>query len=153
MGIGRMIERAGEAAGLPFPVHGIRPDTHWRPGEWIHAGSSTSWGMPRSRIPYATRLCRRNHSRTSGAEFSAPVTLCRRRPGLFGGTPGALHTGGRLRSSGRGVTATSPAGQGCWPTADIRPRACGDQARPFYQLHTASAVVRLINRFGHLTKR
>jgi hypothetical protein len=28
MGIGRMIERAGEAAGLPFPVH-VRADGHW----------------------------------------------------------------------------------------------------------------------------
>jgi integrase len=75
MGIGRMIERAGEAARLPFPVHvhiyGIRRDTHWRPGEWTHGGSSTSWGMPRSRIQSATSRCRRSHSR-SGADFSAP---------------------------------------------------------------------------------
>ena len=37
MGIARKIERAGEAAGLPFPVHvhmlrATPPDTHWRPG-------------------------------------------------------------------------------------------------------------------------
>jgi integrase len=51
MGIGRMIERAGEAAKLPFPVHvhmccATRRDTHWRPWEWMHGASSTTLGMP-----------------------------------------------------------------------------------------------------------
>jgi hypothetical protein len=31
--------------------------------------------MPRSPIPYVTRPCRRSHSRTSGAEFKASVTV------------------------------------------------------------------------------
>src|SRR6516225_6567814 len=62
MGIGRMVERAGEAAGLPFAVR----DTHWRPEEWTHDGSSTSWATPRSRIPCATRRCRRRPSKISG---------------------------------------------------------------------------------------
>jgi len=81
MGIGRMIERAGEAAGLPFPVHGaIRPDTHWRPGEWTHGGSSTSSGMPRSRIPCAIRPCRRSRSRIFGADCDAGPLQVRRKP-------------------------------------------------------------------------
>jgi integrase len=82
MGIGRMMERAGEAAGLPFPVHvtccGIRRDTHWRPGEWTHGGSSTSWGMLPSRIQCATRPCRLSRLRTSGADFSALPPVCGR---------------------------------------------------------------------------
>ena len=71
MGIARMIERAGEAAESPFPVHVHIPDTHWRPGEWTQGGSSTSWGMPRSPIPCATRPCRRSRSKISGADFHA----------------------------------------------------------------------------------
>jgi Phage integrase family len=54
---------------------GIRPDTHWRPGDWTHGGSSTSWGMPRSRIPCVTPRCRQSRSRTSGADSNAPVAL------------------------------------------------------------------------------
>jgi integrase len=46
MGIGRMIERAGEAGGLPFPVHvtcsATRLDTLWRPVKWIQGASSTT---------------------------------------------------------------------------------------------------------------
>jgi integrase len=56
MGIGRMVERAGEAAKLRFPVHvhisGTRRATHWRPREWIRGDSSTFWGMPRSPIRF-----------------------------------------------------------------------------------------------------
>ena len=60
MGIGRMIERAGETAKLPFPVHvhtccATRPATHWRPGEWTPGGSNISSATPRSPIPSATR--------------------------------------------------------------------------------------------------
>jgi hypothetical protein len=32
---------------------GIRPDMHWRPGEWIHGGSSTSEAWP---TPCATAM-------------------------------------------------------------------------------------------------
>ena len=46
---------------------GIRPDMHWRPGEWTHAGSNTSSVTPRSRIRFATPRCRLSPSRTSGA--------------------------------------------------------------------------------------
>jgi integrase len=60
MGVGRMVERAGEAAGLPY----------WRPGEWTHAGSSTSSDMPRSPIPSGIRRCRQSRLRTSGADFN-----------------------------------------------------------------------------------
>ena len=45
---------------------GIRPDMHWRPGEWTHGGSSTSWDMPRLPTPCATPPCRRSRSRTYG---------------------------------------------------------------------------------------
>ena len=49
MGIGRMIERAGEAAGLPFPVHVhmLRHSTgyRWRLGEWTQGDFSISWAM------------------------------------------------------------------------------------------------------------
>ena len=75
MGIGRMIERAGEAAGCRsrcmFTCCGIRPDTRWRGAGWIRAGFSITSGMPRSRIPCATPRCRRSRSRLSGADFNA----------------------------------------------------------------------------------
>jgi integrase len=58
MGIGRMVERAGEAARLPFrcmsTCYAIPRDTHWRAEEWTRGGSSTSWGMPRSPIQCVT---------------------------------------------------------------------------------------------------
>jgi Phage integrase family len=71
MGIGRMI-RAGRGKPLDCRSRsmstccGIRLDTHWRPGEWTHGGSSTSSAMPRSPTPCATPPCRRSRSRTSG---------------------------------------------------------------------------------------
>jgi site-specific recombinase XerD len=70
MGIGRMIERAGEAAGLPFPVHVhmLRHSTGY---------ALASRGMDTRRLQHflghasitntvATLQCRRSRSRTSG---------------------------------------------------------------------------------------
>ena len=71
MGIARMIERAGEVAKLPFPVHvhmsDIRPATPWPTEAWTRAGSSTSWVMPALRTRYAIPRCRLSRSKTSGA--------------------------------------------------------------------------------------
>jgi site-specific recombinase XerD len=70
MGIARMIERAGEAAGLPFPVH-----VHmlWHSTGYALAARgmdtdafSTTWAMPASPTGCATRPCRRCRSRTFG---------------------------------------------------------------------------------------
>ncbi len=77
MGIGRMIERAGEAAGLPFPVHvhmcsDTRPDTHWRDAEWTPGGFSITSGMPRSPTRCVILRCRRSRSRTYGVNRPAP---------------------------------------------------------------------------------
>jgi integrase len=78
MGIGRMIERAGEAAGLPFPVHVhmLRHSTGYALAArgMDSGGFSASWGMPPSRIPSVTLRCRRSRSRTSGAD-STPSRL------------------------------------------------------------------------------
>jgi integrase len=72
IGVARMIERAGEAAGLPFPVHVhmLRHSTGYAlPAEqWIHGASSTSSGMPRSQIRCAIRPCLQSRSRISGAD-------------------------------------------------------------------------------------
>jgi hypothetical protein len=77
MGIGRMIERAGEAAGLPFPVHvHIQPDTHWRAAEWIPDASNISLGTPPSPTPCVTRQCRRSLSKISCADLN-PQGTCR----------------------------------------------------------------------------
>jgi len=59
MGIGRMIERAGEAAKLPFAVHVhmIRHSTGYAlaaKGTTL-GGCNTSWATPASRTPSATR--------------------------------------------------------------------------------------------------
>ena len=47
MGIARMIERAGKAARLPFPVHVHMLDTapamYWQARAWTREGFSTSW--------------------------------------------------------------------------------------------------------------
>src|SRR5262249_11004835 len=53
----------------------IRRDTHWRPEEWTHDGSSTSWATPRSRIPCAPRRCRPSRSRISGADSPVRARL------------------------------------------------------------------------------
>ena len=76
MGIARMIERAGEAAKLPFPVHvhmlRHSTGTHWRHAEWIPDGSSIISAMPASRIRCAIRRCRPEPSRICGARRRGP---------------------------------------------------------------------------------
>jgi site-specific recombinase XerC len=72
MGIGRTIERAGGAAGLPFPVHVhmLRHSTGYAltARGMTHDGSSTSSDIPRLRIPCDTQRCRRSRSRIFGAD-------------------------------------------------------------------------------------
>jgi hypothetical protein len=77
MGIGRMIERAGEGAALPFPVHasmrtcsGIRLDTRWQPRAWTLGDCNTFWAMPASQTQSATPQCHRSPSRTFGGELT-----------------------------------------------------------------------------------
>ena len=76
MGIARMIERAGEAAKLPFPVHvrcGIRPGTPWPTEGWTLADCSISWVTLALRTRYAIPRCRLSRSKTSGARRPAIV--------------------------------------------------------------------------------
>src|SRR6476659_7488470 len=71
MGIGRMIERAGETAGLPFPVH-----VHMLRHSTGYALAARGMDTRRlqhflghaSRIPCAIRPCRRSRSRIFGAD-------------------------------------------------------------------------------------
>jgi type 1 fimbriae regulatory protein FimB len=91
MGIARMIERAGEAAGLSFPVHvpqccATRQDTHWRPAGWIPGAFSTTSAMPQSPIRCDIRPCRRSRSKIFGASPNrdpdiSPSSLQRSSPG------------------------------------------------------------------------
>ena len=71
MGIGRMIERAGEAAGLPFPVHVhmLRHSTGYAlAARGMDTGAfSTTSATPASPTRCGTQLCRRSRSRISGA--------------------------------------------------------------------------------------
>jgi site-specific recombinase XerD len=60
MGVGRMIERAGEAAGLPFPVHVhmLRHSTRYALAarEWTPGAFNTFSAMPASPTRCVTRL-------------------------------------------------------------------------------------------------
>jgi hypothetical protein len=71
MGIARMIERAGEAAKLAFPVHVhmLRHSTGHALANrgWIRDGCNTSWAMLRLRTRCVTPPCHRSRSRTVGA--------------------------------------------------------------------------------------
>ena len=69
----KLLHRQQQSNGIKAGLSATRPDTLWRPGEWTHGGSSTSSGMPRSRIPCAIRPCRRSHSRISGGEGNPAV--------------------------------------------------------------------------------
>lgn len=78
MGIARMIERAGEAAELPFPihVHMLRHSTGYALAarEWTRGGSSTISAMPPSRTRCAIRPCHRSRSRISGNKHPAAIS-------------------------------------------------------------------------------
>ena len=82
MGIGRMIERAGEAAGLPFPVHvhmlRHSTGTPWRPAEWIPGASSIFWGTLASPTRCDIPPCHPSRSRISGAREGPVHTRCPR---------------------------------------------------------------------------
>ena len=77
MGIARKIEHAGEAAGLPFPihVHTLRHSTGYALAAkgMDNAGCNTSWAMP-APIRFVTPQCRRNRSRTCGAKACGAAT-------------------------------------------------------------------------------
>jgi site-specific recombinase XerD len=82
MGIGRMIERAGEAARLPFPVH-VHMVRHSTGYALAGRGMDTRrlqhfLGHASITIQCATPRCRRSRSRTSGADFSASPPVCGR---------------------------------------------------------------------------
>ena len=59
MGIGRMIERAGEAAGLPFPIH-----VHML-RQWRALGLSSPRGMQQRSAPWPNRFARYRHGACS----------------------------------------------------------------------------------------
>ena len=74
MGIGRMIERAGEAAGLPFPVH-VHMLRHSTGYALAGRGMDTRrlqhyLGHASITNPSATPRCRRSLSRISGADLT-----------------------------------------------------------------------------------
>jgi hypothetical protein len=76
MGIGRMIERAGEAAKLPFPVH-VHMLRHSTGYALANKGMDTRrlqhfLAMPRSPTRCAIRRCRRSPSRTFGDNLEGP---------------------------------------------------------------------------------
>ena len=101
-GIGRMIERAGEAAGLPFPVH-VHMLRHATGYALAARGMDTrrlqiSSGTPASPTQCAIRPCRRSPLRTCGA--SGNRGTLQRSPSTLADCS-ITFPGGRLRRSYR----------------------------------------------------